>query len=128
MSPSVNEAETDMPPRTSEQGTWVAGGSAAVGLGAAVVAAVAGLCCIGPITVALLGAGGAVAAAGLKPYRLPLLLASAVFLAVGYWRVYWPAPTVAGAACPIRGGRYVRAALWGASAMWVMAATLMLVA
>ena len=56
---------------------WVAGGAAVGGLAGALTAAIAGLCCAGPITIALLGAGGAVAAAGLAPYRLPLLVASA---------------------------------------------------
>ena len=44
-------------------------GAATSGIGGALTASFAALCCIGPVTVALLGAGGAVAAAGLKPYR-----------------------------------------------------------
>jgi hypothetical protein len=126
VSAPVEDLAADPSPRAPERAPWIAGGSAAAGLGAAVAAAIAGLCCIGPITVALLGAGGAVAAAGLKPYRLPLLLASAAFLAVAYWRVYRSTATATSAACPVEIGRYLRAALWGASLVWVMAATLML--
>jgi len=38
----------------------------------------------------VLGASGAVWAAGLKPYGWWILGASAVFLAVGFWSVYRP--------------------------------------
>jgi hypothetical protein len=102
---------------------WLAGGAAAGGLAGATVAALAGLCCAGPVTVVLLGAGGAVAAAGIKPYRLPLLLVSAALLAVAYWRTYRSMPAVA-PACPVRVGRWVRGSLFAAALVWVAAATL----
>jgi hypothetical protein len=102
---------------------WLAGGAAAGGLAGATVAALAGLCCAGPVTVVLLGAGGAVAAAGLKPYRVPLLLISAALLAVGYWRTYRGAATGT-SACPVRVGRWVRASLVAAAMVWVAAAAL----
>jgi mercuric ion transport protein len=104
---------------------WVAGGAAVGGLAGALTAAIAGLCCAGPITIMLLGAGGAVAAAGLAPYRLPLLLASAVVLSVGYWRAYRP---VNGAACATAVGRWIRISLRVAIVAWVIAATLWLAA
>ena len=104
---------------------WLTGGAAVGGLAGAVTAAIAGLCCAGPITIALLGAGGAVAAAGLAPYRLPLLLLSAVVLGFGSWRTYRPAE---GPACPTSVGRWIRVSLRVAIIAWIVAATLWVVA
>ena len=99
---------------------WLTGGAAVGGLAGAVTAAIAGLCCAGPITIMLLGAGGAVAAAGLAPYRLPLLLLSATVLGFGYWRTHRPAT----AACPTTVGRWIRLSLRVAIIAWIVAATL----
>ena len=63
-------------------------GSATGGLATAIAAVFAALCCIGPPTVAILGAGGALAAASLKPYRPYLLLASLAMILYGFWRAY----------------------------------------
>jgi len=104
---------------------WLTGGAAVGGLAGAVTAAIAGLCCAGPITIALLGAGGAVAAAGLTPYRLPLLLASAGVLGFAYWRMYRP---VAGNACPTAIGRWIKISLQAAIVAWIIAAILWLAA
>ena len=104
---------------------WLTGGAAVGGLAGAVTAAIAGLCCAGPVTILLLGASGAVAAAGLAPYRLPLLLASAVVLGFGYWRTYRPAN---GAACPTEVGRWIRLSLRVAIVAWIVAATLWIMA
>lgn len=111
--------------RASAPPWWVAGGAAATGLAGALAATVAGLCCVGPVTFALLGAGGAVAAAGLKPYRLSLLVLSGILVGVGFWQTHRAAATTG--ACPVRVGRIVRAGLWTAAVLWIAAATLLLV-
>jgi hypothetical protein len=72
-----------MDPSDAPRRQWLVGGAAASGLASATVAALASLCCAGPVTVVLLGAGGAVAAAEMRPYRVPLLFVSAVLLAGG---------------------------------------------
>lgn len=100
---------------------WLTGGAAVGGLAGALTAAIAGLCCAGPVTILLLGAGGAVAAAGLAPYRLPLLLLSAAILAVAYWRMY---RSTGGTACPPRMGRWIRVSIKIAIVAWVAAAAL----
>ncbi len=100
----------------------LAAGAAIGGLASASVAALAGLCCAGPITVLLLGAGGAVAAAGLAPYRLPLLLVSGLLIFGGYWRVY--RARSAGPACSIGVGRWMRMSLTIASIAWIAGAAL----
>jgi MerT mercuric transport protein len=97
-------------------------GSATGGLGAAVAAFFAALCCVGPSTVALFGAGGALAAASLKPYRPYLLLGSLAMILYGFWGVYASrASSQRGAACSTRTGRFARSALWLAAFVWVAA-------
>ena len=67
-------------------------GAATTGIGAAVVTLVAGACCVSPVLapliVGVLGASGAVWAAGLKPYGWWILGGSGVCLAAGFWSVY----------------------------------------
>lgn len=100
-------------------------GSATGGLATAVAAVFAALCCIGPSTVAILGAGGALAAASLKPYRPYLLLASLAMILYGFWRAHrTTGPNRQGVACPTRIGRFTRKALWLAAIVWVAAAVL----
>lgn len=99
-------------------------GSAFGALGSAALAIFASLCCAGPAIVAILGAGGAVAAAGLVPYRPYFLAASFTLLGVGFWRSYWPRHAPSGAACSIGTGRRVRAALWTSLAVALVAAVL----
>lgn len=103
------------------------GSTTTAGATAALAAVFAGLCCVGPVTVVLLGAGGAVAAAGLKPYRLPLLVVSAVLVLGGFWRTYWAVGAGQGQSCPGQVGRWVHRALFGAAVVWIVAATLFLV-
>ena len=102
----------------------VAGGAAAGGTGGAILAAIAGLCCAGPATVALLGAGGAVLAAGLQPYKPLLLLGSLAMILFGFWYAYGPRARMAaaGRACPVRVGRASRTVLWVSALLWVAAA------
>ena len=93
-------------------------GSAVGAVGAAFVAFLGTLCCAGPAVVAVIGAGGALAAARLEPYRPYLLGLSAVLLAIGFWYAYAPGRTSRpGAACKVSTGRRVRTILWIATAM-----------
>jgi len=105
-------------PVAEANGRFFVRGTATAGAATAIVAAMAGLCCAGPLTVALLGAGGAVAAAGIKPFRVPLLAASLALLSAAFWRAYAPRTEPAGAACPIAIGRATRIALWAAALVW----------
>jgi hypothetical protein len=102
--------------------------SAAVGGVSAFVAAVAGLCCVGPLAITVLGVGGVVAAAGLKPYRLPLLAVSFVLLAAALRQTYRPRMATSGGSCPIIAGRVTRIGLWIAVAVWWTALVLYFVA
>jgi mercuric ion transport protein len=112
----------------NQDGTGASGsGTAAVGasltgLGAAVTAAGASLCCIGPAAVSIVGVGGAVAAAGLKPYRPLLILASLALIGLGLWFAYRPLMAASMvSACPSRAGRISRIIVWVAAALWLMA-------
>src|SRR5437868_15055802 len=68
--------------------------SASTGVAASALTVVTAACCvspvIAPIIVGVLGASGAVWAAGLKPYGWWILGAAAVCLAFGFWTVYRP--------------------------------------
>jgi hypothetical protein len=99
----------------------MAAGSALGAAGAALAALFGTLCCAGSAVVALLGAGGALAAARLEPYRPYLLGIAIAMLAFGFWRAYRPARS--GAACSVRTGRWVRIMLW-CSAVLVIASAL----
>ena len=101
----------------------VVAGSAAGGFGGALAAIFASLCCIGPASVALLGAGGALAAQ-LGPYRSALLIVSAGLVSFGLWRAYGHRILVNGQLCPIRIGRLTRSVLWIAALVWLAAALL----
>lgn len=110
-------------PRSSKSAVGVA----AAGAGAAALATAASACCvpvIAPLVVAVLGAGGAAWAAGLKPYSLAILAAAGLLLAYGFWVVYRPRPAAAGKACPVRRPLTPRLVLWIASALWAIAAFL----
>jgi hypothetical protein len=97
-------------------------GSAAGGIGGSIGAILGTLCCIGPASVALLGASGAIFAARLTPYRPALLLASAALLAFGFWRAYGQRVIVGGQSCPIRVGRVAQTVLWVSALLWLVAA------
>lgn len=100
----------------------IALGASAGTLGAAITTVFASLCCVGPAAFAVLGATGVTFAALLTPYRPYLLAASALLLGYGFWRVYRPAASPAGAACPARVGRPMRLMLWGSLVLWAAAA------
>lgn len=110
---------TAPPPRDG----WLVAGSGAGALGGALAAGFAGLCCVGSVSVALLGVGGALAASQLTPYRPVLLLVAAALLAFGFWRAYGRR-VVGGGSCPVRAGPTARAMLWIGAAAWVAAAVL----
>jgi hypothetical protein len=62
---------------------------AAIGLGGAATAAAVSACCagpaLGPLVISFLGAGGAVALEGLRPYAVPLLVFSGFAIGVSFW-------------------------------------------
>ena len=95
-------------------------GAATGGIGAALAALAASACCVSPLVVSVLGVGGAVAAAGLAPYRPYLLAVSVGLIGVGFWLSY-RRPRATGAACSTSAGRWVRPVLWGAAALTLFA-------
>jgi len=102
-------------------------GVAAAGAGAAAIAAATSACCapvIAPLIVAVLGAGGAAWAAGLKPYSLGILAAAGLLLAYGFWVVYRPRRVSADEACLVKRPLPPRLVLWIALALWAVAAFL----
>jgi hypothetical protein len=113
-------------PRTGTA-VGVAAGSATAGVGAAVTATLASVCCTGPvvapIVVGLLGATGAAAAAGLKPYAPYLFALSLALLAIGFRIVY-----EAKRSCVIAGSiravstslKVSQVVLWIAAMLWVV--------
>jgi mercuric ion transport protein len=101
----------------------VAAGSALGAIGSAVAALAGTLCCAGPAVVAIIGAGGALAAARLEPYRPLFLAVSAALLGFGFWRAYRrPPPGPSGASCSRRTGGAVRGILWAALALFALSA------
>lgn len=108
----------------SRRSSGFVGGTAGVASLAAGITVLTSICCVGPAVVALLGVGGAVAAAALEPWR-PWLLAGAVLsLAAAFWRSYRPVRLADGTACPIAGARWSRFVLWFSAAAVAVAASL----
>lgn len=104
--------------------------TASTGIASALLTVVAGACCVSPvlapILVSVLGASGAVWAAGLKPYGWWILGASAAFLALGFWSVYRPraACSTADVRRPNRVlDRVAKLSLWIGAVFWVAGAT-----
>ena len=115
-----------MRPEYREGSRLAAIGTSFAGVGAALTAAAASLCCVGPAVVAVVGVGGAVAAASLKPYRPLLILLSMALLGLGFWLTYRPraADGSSGVTCPTRAGRLSRRIVWIAAAFWLAAVLL----
>ena len=93
-------------------------------VGYALAAVLASSCCVpilAPLIVAVLGAGGAAWAAGLKPYSPYLLAGSLALLLFGLWTVYRPRPACPPEGCPTGAGRGAKAVLWVALALWALA-------
>ena len=108
-------------------------GAASTGIGAATTAILASACCasplLAPLIVGAIGAGGAVWAASLKPYRAYILVASLVPLGFSFWVVHRPAVACAvGEITP--GRRWVtraaKAVTWLGAAFWIAGLTLFL--
>jgi hypothetical protein len=103
--------------------------TASTGIASALLTVVAGACCVSPvlapILVGVLGASGAVWAAGLKPYGWWMLGASAACLALGFWSVYRPRRACSTADVRRPTGVLARAAklsLWVGALFWVAGA------
>lgn len=101
---------------------------AAAGAGAASVAsAAAGICCLGPVGLTLLGVQGSILAAGLQPYRGWLLAGSGMLLVAAHWSLRRRLTTCDrsdGATCPPHRGGWTRRLIWGASALWLFSLVL----
>ncbi len=84
-------------PKGAAKSEFTCAAGAVVGLGSAATAAAVSACCtgpaLGPLVISLLGASGAVALEGLRPYTIPLLvlsgLAIGVSLLLNARRVRW---------------------------------------
>ncbi len=122
--PSAGSADTESDQSVgapSHENLLVAG-SAVGGLGGALAALLGALCCVGSLSVVILGVGGALAAAQLTPYRAVLLIVSAALLAFGLWSAYGQRMMRGGQSCPVRVGRLTRMFLWIAAFTWLVAA------
>jgi len=118
-------SQTTPPPGGTQDGAT--GGLLATG--GVVGAVLASSCCIIPLVLVGFGIGGAwmTRLTALAPYQ-PLFIALAlVFLAAGFWMVYWrpKAACADGSACATpRSHRIVKIALWGATALIFLTLTL----
>jgi hypothetical protein len=100
--------------------------TASTGVAAAALTVVTAACCVSPvlapILVSVLGASGAVWAAGLKPYGWWILGGAFACLAYGFWTVYRPRRACAvGEAPPNRGTwpTVAKVSLWFGAACWM---------
>ena len=104
-------------------------GVATVGTGAAVTAAIASACCVGPalapIFLAIFGASGLVAVSGLRPYTFWMLLGSAAMLAFSFRQLYRKnaCSTPTAMSTVSRGVRFARAILWIAALLWFVSSS-----
>src|SRR5438874_13798938 len=100
--------------------------SASTGIAASALTVVAAACCvspvIAPIIVGVLGASGAVWAAGLKPYGWWILGGALGCLVFGFWTVYGPRRDCA-VGQPSRASRVLsntsKISLWFGAACWL---------
>lgn len=85
-----------------------------ISIAAIVSAALASVCCIGPLVLAALGLGSLGAAAGLTRYRPLFLVLTAIVLAIGFYLAYRKRPVAcADGTCEYRSGsRTMKAGLW----------------
>lgn len=130
-------ATTPIPPGSAPRGAARdvgALGAATTGVGAALVTLVAGACCVSPVLapliVGLLGAGGAVWVASLRPYGWWILGIAGMALGGGFWTVYRPRPACGVGAPPRRNrllGGIAKVSLWFGAVSWTAALVLRLV-
>ena len=98
-------------------------GAATTGAGATLLATVAGSCCVpilAPLLMSVLGVGGSVWAAGVKPYSPYILVVAGASLGFGFWSLY-RRPASKTAAFPTRRPTGVRFALWTSALIWLVA-------
>ncbi len=92
-------------------------GAATLGTGAAITAGIASACCIGPalapIFLTVLGAGGLIAVASLRPFTPWMLLGSGLMLGFSFWQLYRRRE------CATTGLRVARVIVWIAAVGWV---------
>ena len=102
--------------------------SASTGMAAAALSVAVAACCvspvIAPIIVGALGAGGAVWAAGLKPYGGWILGASLLCLGLGFWSTYRSRPACDVEDMPTRSRvlqTVAKVSLWVGAVSWTAA-------
>lgn len=85
-----------------------------MGIGAVVSAALASVCCLGPLVLVALGLGGVGLAAGMAKYRPLFLGLTAVLLALAFYMTYRKREVAcADGRCELRSGsKTMKAALW----------------
>ncbi len=82
-------------------------------------------CCIVPLVLFMLGAGGAWVGnlTALAPYKPLFLTVTAIFLGLAYWRVFRPAPCAEGEYCARPSSKlFIKSVLVGATLLAVAAA------
>jgi mercuric ion transport protein len=90
-------------------------------IGISVFASFIGLCCIGPWAVVLFGVSGAVTMARWAPVRPYIVGVATLMLAWAFWRVYRPQPVCEDGSCPTGPSTWLKAMLWVAALMVVVA-------
>jgi mercuric ion transport protein len=93
--------------------------------GGVIGAVLASSCCIGPLVLITLGASGPWIGklTALKAWQPLFVGLAVVFLGYGFWRVYRQ-PACAGATCATpRSDRIVKATLWAATVLVILAVT-----
>lgn len=94
-----------------KQGSVVIGSSLGA-IASGLVATASAFCCVGPAVIAVLGTGGALAAARLAPWRPWFIFGSVLLLGIGFWLAYRPQGGCIGKTCTTRSARITRAILW----------------
>ena len=90
-------------------------------IGISAFASFIGLCCIGPWAVVLFGVSGAVTMARWAPLRPYIVAVAAAMLIWAFWRVYRPRPACDDGICPTGPSTWLKAMLWVAAVMVVLA-------
>jgi mercuric ion transport protein len=96
-------------------------GSSLSAISSSLVATATAFCCIGPAVIAVVGTGGALAAARLAPYRPYFIVGSVLLLGMGFWLAYRPKSGCIGKTCTTSTAKITRALLWLAALVTVAA-------
>lgn len=115
VSDGVRQVKSDRP------GLWASG--------SAIGAMLASSCCIGPLLLLSLGVSGVWIGklTALEPYKPYFVVATLAFLGPGYWQVYFRPKSVCktdGYCASATANRVIKAALWFATVLVVLAATI----